>query len=221
METRGNRAAPPPATEAPHAVTEPAIPSSDNPFPDDALPTLDTPRLRLRHVEPRDVPALFEVFGDAEVTRYWSHPPLDNPAAAEVYRADIEDGFQSRALFQWAVCARADDRLVGTCTLAGWSRPHRRAELGYALGRAHWGHGLAQEAVGAALRFGFGAMALHRVEADVDPENEASVRLLERLGFAREGLLRERWWTYGLARHTYLYGLLRTDAAARALGAGP
>jgi ribosomal-protein-alanine N-acetyltransferase len=201
------RTSAPTSADVPYLVPPIAAP---DPF-GDALPTLETPRLRLRPVTPADDDALFAVFSDPEGMRYWSHEPLADLAAARAYRAKMEEGFRDRALFQWVIADRADDRLVGTTTVFGWEQAHRRAELGYLLGRAHWGRGLAQEAVRAVLAFGFGAMHLHRVEADVDPENAASVRLLERLGFTREGFLPERWFTYGEFRHTYLYGLLARD----------
>ena len=73
------------------------------------------------------------------------------------------------------------------------------------------GRGLASEAVRASLAFAFGPMDLHRVEADVDPDNEDSLRLLERIGFKREGLLRERWFTFGTWKDTVLLGLLAGD----------
>ncbi|HYE95938.1 MAG TPA: GNAT family protein [Rubricoccaceae bacterium] len=178
----------------------------------DRLPVLETPRLRLRPVGPEDADALLAVFGDEETMQYWSHAPMRDREAALAYARQIADGFASRSLFQWGITVRGEDRLIGTCTLAGWSREHRRAELGYILGREHWGQGLAAEAVSAVLRFAFGPMGLHRVEADVDPENEPSIRLLERLGFTREGFLRDRWWPYGEPRHTLLFGLLKPEA---------
>ncbi len=177
----------------------------------DALPVLETPRLRLRQVREGDDARLLAIFGDPEAMRYWSSEPFDGMAAATAYRRGIERGFRDRTLFQWGVAARDDDRLIGTVTIHGWDPTHRRAELGYMLDRHEWGRGLASEAVGAVLGFAFGPMELHRVEADVDPENEASMRLLERLGFAREGYLRERWFTYGEWRDSVLFGLLASD----------
>jgi RimJ/RimL family protein N-acetyltransferase len=172
---------------------------------------LETARLRLRHPRPADVEDVFALFSDPEALRYWSHPPLADHAAARRYLVGIDEGFAGRTLFQWAVAGREDDRVIGTVTLFQWDRPNRRAEAGFMLGRAHWGRGYAQEAVGAVLRFGFDAMGLHRVEADVDPANAASLRLLERLGFRREGHLRERWWVYGRPADSVLLGLLRAE----------
>ncbi len=107
--------------------------------------------------------------------------------------AHIRDCFERRVLFQWGIARRTDDRIIGTCTLYHIDTDNRRAELGYALGREFWGNGYMQEALTALLEFSFGALNMHRLEADVDPRNVSSVRTLERLGFQKEGYLRERW----------------------------
>lgn len=181
-----------------------------------SLPTLDAGALRLRPVRPSDAPDLFAVFGDPAVCRYWSRPPLPDLAAAEALQREIATLFAERTLFQWAVAEAAGDRLVGTCTLADLSVEHRRAAVGYALRRDAWGRGHATAALRALLDFAFGALRLHRVEADVDPRNAASIRVLERLGFVREGCLRERWHLQGEVQDAALYGLL-----AREWRAGP
>ena len=175
------------------------------------LPTLLTERLVLRWLTPADVPALHEVFSDAEVTRYWSSPPLADRAAADALLAEIHELFARRALFQWGIARRSDDSVVGTCTLAGLTPVHRRAELGFALGRRHWGNGYVAEALPALVEFGFETLRLHRLEADVDPRNHASIRALERLGFQREGYLRERYHVNDEVQDALVYGLLRRD----------
>ena len=176
-----------------------------------SLPTLDTARLRLRPLASADAPALFAVFGDAEVCRYWSRPALPERAAADALLREIERGFATRTLLQWGIAERATDAVVGTCTLAALSAEHRRAEIGYALGRAAWGRGYAAEALPALVRFAFGALDLRRLEADVDPRNARSIRVLERLGFVREGYQRERYEMQGEIQDAVLYGLLRRE----------
>jgi RimJ/RimL family protein N-acetyltransferase len=187
----------------------PAMPDAD-PFRT-GLPTLDAPRLRLRHPRAADAEALFEIFGCNETLRYWSHEALPDLDAMRDYIARIETFCAERTLFQWIAADRGSDRAVGTVTLAAWDRTHRHAEIGFTLNRAWQGRGLAAEAVAAALRFGFDAMDLRRVEADVDPDNGASLRLLERLGFRREGLLRQRWFTFGAWHDTVWLGLLQEE----------
>ena len=189
----------------PEPPAEPADPFGE------ALPVLETPRLRLRHPRPEDAEAVFAIFGDPVAMRYWSHEPLADLGAARAYLASIDAGFAARALFQWAVAERGQGHLIGTVTLTSWDRTNRHAELGYMLAPARWGEGLASEAVRAVLAFGLPALDLHRVEAELDPRNAASGRLLERLGFRREGLLRERWFLYDEWSDSALYGLLRSD----------
>lgn len=176
-----------------------------------ALPVLGTDRLRLRPVRRTDAEAILTVFGDDAAMRYWSHEPLPDLDAAHAYIDRMETGFVSRSLFQWVIADRAADGLMGTVTVYQWDRDNRHAEVGFMLGRAHWGRGYAQEAVRAVLRFALEAMDLHRVEADTHPDNAASLRLLERLGFRREGLLRERWFTYGAWSDSVLLGMLRAE----------
>lgn len=175
------------------------------------LPTLTTPRLRIRWLTADDVPALFEIFSDPEVMAYWSSPPLADRGAAEKLLAEIHELAAAGTLFQWGIARREDDSVIGTCTLAAINRDHKRAELGYALGRAHWGHGYASEAVREVVRHAFEELGLHRLEADVDPHNHASIRCLERLGFRREGYARERYHLYGTVQDAVLYGLLRHE----------
>jgi RimJ/RimL family protein N-acetyltransferase len=85
---------------------------------------------------------------------------------------------------------------------------NKRAEIGYALGREHWGHGFMHEALVGLIGFAFGELKLHRLEADVDPRNMRSMRSLARLGFKQEGVLRERWHVNGEIQDTALCGLL-------------
>ncbi len=103
------------------------------------------------------------------------------------------------------------------CTLFDINTICRRAEIGYALGSGVWGKGYMNEALTALLGYGFTELDLNRVEADIDPRNEASAKTLERLGFTREGLLRERWIVDGEVSDTAYYGLLRREWEAGAL----
>lgn len=175
------------------------------------LPTIPTARLTLRALAPDDAPALFAVFGDPEVCRYWSRPALPDLAAAVALQEEIARHFDARTLFQWGIAERDTGEIVGTCTLASLSAEHRRAEIGYALARSRWGRGYAAEALDALARFAFQTLGLHRLEADVDPRNARSIRALERLGFVREGHLRECYVLNGEVQDALLYGLLRRE----------
>ena len=175
------------------------------------LPTLTARRVKLRWLEPSDVPALYAVFSNADVMRYWAHPANTRPEQAEELLAKIERAFGAQSLFQWGIARVEDDRIIGTCTLSSVDAANLRAELGYTLGREHWGQGLMSEALERLLDFAFDELRLRRLEADVDPNNARSIARLESLGFQREGYLRERWFVGGQVQDALFYGLLRRE----------
>ncbi|HEY3038003.1 MAG TPA: GNAT family protein [Pyrinomonadaceae bacterium] len=175
------------------------------------LPTINTSRLSLRSISAEDVDDFYTIYSNLEVMRYWSTPPLANKDAASKLINEIRDGFARRELLKWGIALLTDDTLIGTVTLFHPDFTHRRAEIGYALGRAHWRQGYMRETLRAVLDYAFSVLDLHRIEADVDPRNTASVRTLERLGFQREGYLRERWQVNGEIQDALFYGLLRPD----------
>lgn len=174
-----------------------------------------TERLLLRPLDAGDQAALFAVFSDPEVMRYWSSPPWTALEQAGQYIASAGQDLAAGAMLRLGIEVAATGQLAGQAALHHFDRQNRRCEVGYALGRAHWGKGYLAEALGAMLDYGFASLELNRVEADIDPRNAASARALERLAFRHEGLLRERWIVGGEVCDTDFYGLLRSDWEAR------
>lgn len=175
------------------------------------LPLITTSRLVLRWISKNDIDSLYEIFSDPQVMRYWSTVPLLDPEAAAELQREIAEGNESDTMFKWGLALRDSDTLIGTTTLFNLNLDNGRAELGYALGRAHWGKGYMHEALNALISHAFEVMNLRRLEADVDPRNAASIRTLEKLGFQREGFLRERWHVNGEIQDAFFYGLLRRE----------
>ena len=175
------------------------------------LPTINTERLSLRWITEDDVDAFYAVYSNPEVMRYWSTPPLPDRDAARIAVSEIHEGFRHHESLKWGIALQADNSLIGTVTLFHPDFTHRRAEIGYILGRDHWAKGYMQETLKAVLQFAFEVLDFHRIEADVDPRNGASIRTLERLGFQREGYLRERWHVDGEVQDAIFYGLLKRD----------
>jgi RimJ/RimL family protein N-acetyltransferase len=182
----------------------------------DALPTLDAPRVRLRWLTERDVDALFGIFSDERMMRFWSSTPMKERSEAEELLSRIHRQFADKSGFQWGVERKSDGELLGTCTLFGIHQANMRAEIGYCLRSAHWGQGYMGEALSALIDHAFGALKLRRLEADVDPNNASSLRILDRMGFQREGLLRERWNVGGEIQDTVFLGLLAREWRAGA-----
>ena len=175
------------------------------------LPIISTPRVVLRWISEDDIDSLYEIFSSPHVMRYWSSAPLaDREAAAELQR-EIADGNESETMFKWGIALRDSNTVIATTTLFNLSLDNGRAELGYAMAHAHWGKGYMNEALTALVSHAFEVMELRRLEADVDPRNAASIRTLERLGFQREGFLRERWHVNGEIQDAFFYGLLRRE----------
>ncbi|MBI5610353.1 MAG: GNAT family N-acetyltransferase [Deltaproteobacteria bacterium] len=180
-----------------------------------AFPVLATQRLVLRDVDDRDVEAIFEMESDPVAMRYWSRPPMRDRSEAVAAVARARQFFPSRSALRWAITLRDDDRALGHVSLFGFVEASNRAELGYGLARRHWGQGYMHEALVAVVDCAFGDLGLRRLEADVDPRNLASIRAVERLGFRREGWLRERWQVGEEISDSALFGLLARDWAAR------
>ena len=173
--------------------------------------TLQTARLDLRPLEPAHTDAVFAMRSDTRVQRYGSHPPWTERQTAVDYIARNMQAMATGEHAQFAIVRREDAAMIGTCTLYAIDVPCRRADVGYALLPSTWGRGYANEAVTRLLDWGFGELDLNRVEADIDPRNAASMRALERLGFTREGHLRERWIVGGEVCDSLMYGLLARE----------
>lgn len=181
-----------------------------------AFPALCGQRVRLRGPRADDADALFALYSDPAVMRYWSRPPMTARSEAEGLIAEILDGFGQRTMLNWMVTPRDDEAVIGTCTLFRFDPRHRRAEVGYSLRPQRWGRGLAREAVALALDWAFATLGLHRIEADIDPRNDGSRALLQRLGFVSEGVLRECCFVGEAVSDSEIFGLLADDWQARA-----
>ncbi|MGH6953671.1 MAG: bifunctional GNAT family N-acetyltransferase/(deoxy)nucleoside triphosphate pyrophosphohydrolase [Alphaproteobacteria bacterium] len=150
-------------------------------------PALETPRLILRSLAPADAPEVQRLAGDWEVARYTANIPHPyEPGAAEAW---IASGAAELA-FVRAIERRADGAVIGCIGLTP-DAERREGVLGYWIGRPFWGHGYATEAVRAVVDHGFAGLGLDRVRASAVAENRASIRILEKLGFAYVGRERE------------------------------
>ena len=146
---------------------------------------LETPRLKLRPFRPEDVPALHALWTDADVRRFlWDDEiiPLEQTAAII---DESERLFSTERRGLWGAWMRTDDAL---CGFGGfWTfRDPPELELLYGLGRACWGQGLATELATAIIEYGVRQLHMREIRASTDPPNDASVRVLQRLGFTLE-----------------------------------
>jgi ribosomal-protein-alanine N-acetyltransferase len=178
------------------------------------LPRLETERLVLRKLTAADAEAMFAYASDPEVARtttWEAHASLD---ATRHFLRLVRYWYDSGAPGPWGIVLKAEERLIGTIGLT-LTRHHRRGELGYAIGRAWWGQGLATEAARAAIRYGFDELDLQRIEAHCLVDNLASERVMQKCGMTYEGTLRDYGYFKGAFRTLKVY------AFVRAKGQGP
>lgn len=174
------------------------------------VPILVTDRLVLRATRIDDAAALHEAYRDVDLMRWWSSAPQTTLAQTAAYLAPRVGPVPWRS---WAITRQGDDRAIGT--VATSQRRAGVAEIGYLLVRSAWGRGLAREAVSVLIDRLIRDEGCRRVFADTDPDNAASIALLETLGFRREGVLRDEWETHIGVRDSLILGLLAAEWRAK------
>ena len=179
------------------------------------FPTLTTARLRLRPPRESDIDALFSLFSDPRVTEVWSHEAWTERRQAEDLFRSIVEHAERGTLYQWAITEAGHDALIGTATLSAINRTHRSAMIGYALLPTMHGRGYAREAAGALIRHAFTDLNLHRIGADLEPDNAGSRAVLDAHGFQVEGRQRDTYWLNGRWYDSLLMALLEPDWRAR------
>ena len=175
------------------------------------VPVLKTRRLCLRPLSLDDSGAVFAMHSDPETVKYWGHDCMTRQEQAEKLIRENLEGVKSGSCVYWALERLDRPGLMGTCTLFRFDHQNRHAEVGYILRRACWGNGLGSETLAAMIDYAFNTLDLHRLEADTDPRNEASLALLRKFGFKHEGFFRERWFVHGQWLDSDMLGLLRSE----------
>jgi len=177
-----------------------------------AHPRLETPRLVLRALRMEDADFILKEWGDTVVTYYMrDEEPLKTREQAEEMLHPLQTPEIMPDFKWWGIESKAERCLIGTCGYCRWDKHHHRAEIGYDLWLDYWGQGLMPEALQALIRFGFEEMDLNRIEATTHTENQRSQRVLTKLGFQKEGLLREYYCRDGIYNDQVQFSLLRRE----------
>jgi ribosomal-protein-alanine N-acetyltransferase len=173
-------------------------------------PTIELNGARLRPLSVPDAAGLYAYLRDPAVTELTAYPVVSMTLAEAIIDRSMSRWYAGE-LGKWGIVFSQDDRLVGTCGFNEWSPTHGWAELAYDLAQPHWGKGLMRRAVAAVLDWAFRERALHRVHAYVRVDNRRSARLLERVGFVREGCLRSYRKCRGQPHDFYVYSVLQSE----------
>lgn len=179
------------------------------------FPVIETERLILKPLAVDDSDSLLEIFSDPKVMRYWNTAPWTTVQDSIDFINESNDSMQRQESLILGVYLKSTGELSGKCMLFSYDQESKRAEIGFGLGRSCWGKGYVSEAGEALIQYGFDSLGLRRIEAEIDPDNQSSAKALEKLGFSREGLLRQRWEVNGIVSDSALYGRLVSDHPAQ------
>ncbi|MCE7925497.1 MAG: N-acetyltransferase [Haliscomenobacteraceae bacterium CHB4] len=170
-----------------------------------SFPILHTPRLILREMTSGDAEALFEMRSDERVMRYIGRPLQKEVSEATELIEKIHASFIQNEAVGWGIYFHGQSRLLGDIAFWKMDKANHRTEIGYMLHPDYWGQGIMDEAMTAALDYCFRVLDFHSVEANTDPENEASGKLLEKHGFVQEAYFRENMYFEGRFLDSRIY----------------
>lgn len=174
------------------------------------FPGLETQRLLLRKITPEDVNALLKLFGNREVVRFIEMQPIKTIEQANEWLKWMGGAFANKDGLRWGITLK-DGTFVGSAGLHRWNREAHHAEISCDINHKYWGHAYGQEALSQVIDFGWQHMNLNRIEASVIKGNRRSIHVMEKMGFKREGLLRQRVLKGGKYYDIYVFGMLHCE----------
>lgn len=159
----------------------------------------------ITHIEPLK---LLELYSHPDVIRYIDMPPLQTLKDAEKYLLNATEYFNMQQKVIWAVCTKEHNNLLGVIRLYGINKEHHFANIGFELNRNYWGKGIISESLQTVLNFLFSQIQFNRIEAQTFVGNYRSIKLLERLGFNKEGRLHQNFLINNNYEDSYMYAKL-------------
>ncbi|MCA1064892.1 GNAT family protein [Rossellomorea sp. AcN35-11] len=178
-------------------------------------PVLETERLTLRQLSMKDVDFLFELYTSDDVLRYFGMSPIESKDVAISMVENYEQHLGSGGPMRWAIVEKITDKMIGTCGFHAISKAYKRCEIGYDLIPDQWGKGIMGEALTPLLTYLFEERGMNRVGAVIVPFNKASSRVVEKLGFKQEGLLREYILQGDHSYDAHMFSLLKKEWPSR------
>ena len=179
------------------------------------IPTLNTDRLTLRKVTLNDVDDMYEYSKDESVTEYltWSAHP--DRAHTLNYVSGLQSRYRTGDFFDWAIVHKDSGKMIGTCGFTRFDYTNNVAEIGYVLNRDYHGQGIVSEAASAVLQFGFERLGINRIEGRFILGNDASRRVMEKIGMKFEGVQREGMLIKGIYRDIGICSILRSEYVSK------
>lgn len=173
------------------------------------FPVIETDRLLLRDLKTSDNKSIFDIFSSEIIMKYYGMNPIKSTDEAEKLINNLNKSYNENKVIRWGIVLKEENILIGTCGFHSWNKSNSRVEIGYELSRNYWNKGYATEVISSIIDYGFNELNLHRIQALVNPENKTSHHLLLKLGFEKEGTLKD----YGYLNEKYydliMYSLIK------------
>jgi len=175
------------------------------------FPVFETERLVLRELVEEDAQYILNCFSNDEVLRFYGQKPLTSIEQVKQIIGNFSRSFKEKSGVKWGIELKETGTIIGTIGIQEWSIEHKRANISYALFPENWGKGYASEAIDKVISYGFQELGLERIGAVVFIENEASNNLLTKIGFQKEGVLKNYMYQNSVAHDTNIYSLLKNN----------
>lgn len=176
-----------------------------------AFPKLETQRLLFGDLADADHHEILHMRSDPDIYRYLDRQPAQSPEDVIKFIGIVKQAYDDHTGISWSLMNKSSKEMAGYIGLWRIIKEHNRGEIGYALKKKFWGQGLMQEAINAVTRFGFQKLELHSIEANVNPANQQSIRVLEKCRFKKEAYFRENYCWQGKYIDSVIYSLLEKD----------
>lgn len=173
------------------------------------FPVFDLDDIVLREISVEDAKNFLSYISNPHITKYLSSDDL--PSNIDQSRNELlywSGLFYRKASFYWAVADSKNNKIIGTCGFNNWSITHNRIEISYDLDFEYWGKGLMTKSVKKICEFAFDSLNVVRIQATVAEDNVRSIKLLERLGFTNEGLLKKYGTLNNQVKNFYMMALV-------------
>lgn len=179
----------------------------------DKFPQLESERFILREIKEQDYLSLYEIYSDADAVKYQQIGAMKTIKQAHQSVQAFLQGFQDKKFIKWCVTSKENDTIIGLITLHSFNFCNAQAEIGFMLNKRYWRQNIMGEVSNEIIRFAFEIIKLNRIEASIHPDNIASIKLSEKLGFKREGLKKEAAYNKGTDKYEdrLMFGITKNN----------
>lgn len=176
----------------------------------EVFPELSTERLKLRRITQEDAESIYKLLSDPEVIKHDTFELFTNIEQAKNIIKWFDQEYKQKHSTFWGISLKDEPEIIGFCKCE-IEVPKVRADFGYDLRSEYWNMGIMTEALSAIVDFAFHTLEINRIEATISTENIASIRVLEKLGFVKEGILRERSYWKGSSHDMIMLSMLKKE----------